>query len=151
MFDIGFLELLIVSVIALLVLGPERLPIAARKAGQWVSKARRMVSQFSREIDRQIEAEELRAELKKQGESLNIEEDVKNIQNTVRNALKDAEEFEPLPRKEAEPALNSTPKPRSTASEPSQAAPEPSIAESEASIASPKTSIAMPQSEPASK
>lgn len=100
MFDIGFLELLIVAVIALLVLGPERLPVAARKAGQWVGKARRMVSQFSREIDRQIEAEELRAELKKHGESLNINEDVKKIQSTVHSALQEAEEYEPLPRKD---------------------------------------------------
>lgn len=104
MFDIGFLELLIVAVIALLVLGPERLPVAARKTGQVVGKARRMVSEFSREIDRQIEAEELRAELKKHQQSLNIEEDVKNIQDTVRSALAEAEEFEPLPRKTLDPA-----------------------------------------------
>ncbi len=100
MFDIGFLELIIVSIIALLVLGPERLPVAARTAGKWFGKARRMVSQFSREIDRQIEAEELREELRKQGETLNIEEDVRNIQNTVHSALKEAEEYEPLPRKD---------------------------------------------------
>lgn len=104
MFDIGFLELLIVAVIALLVLGPERLPVAARKTGQVVGKARRMVSEFSREIDRQIEAEELRAELKKHQQSLNIEEDVKNIQDTVRSALAEAEEYEPLPRKTPDPA-----------------------------------------------
>lgn len=98
MFDIGFLELVIIAVIGLLVLGPERLPVAARKAGRMVGKARRMVNQFSSEIDRQIEAEELREKLKAQGESLNIEEDIKNIQNTVQDALHQAEEFEPLPR-----------------------------------------------------
>ncbi|TNC81618.1 MAG: twin-arginine translocase subunit TatB [Oleiphilus sp.] len=98
MFDIGFLELVIIAVIGLLVLGPERLPVAARKAGRWVGKARRMVNQFSSEIDRQIEAEELREQLKAQGESLNIEEDIKKIQSTVNEALHQAEEFEPLPR-----------------------------------------------------
>lgn len=126
MFDIGFLELLIVAIIGLLVLGPERLPVAARKVGHWVGKARRMVNQFSREIDRQIEADELREQLKAQGESLNIEEDLRNIQQTVGDALKEAEtvgkqeaqttpeaeeplneihppnEFEPLPRTEAQ-------------------------------------------------
>jgi len=102
MFDIGFLELIFVSIIALLVLGPERLPVAARTAGKWVGKARRMVGQLSREIDRQIEAEELREELRKQGESLNINEDVRKIQSTVHGALKEAEEYEPLPRDDDE-------------------------------------------------
>ncbi len=100
MFDIGFLELIIVAIIALLVLGPERLPHAARTAGRWIGRARRTVSNFSREIERQIDAEELREELKKSGESLNIEEDVKNIQQTVQEALDEVElkEYEPLPR-----------------------------------------------------
>ena len=40
MFDIGFSELLVIAVVALLVLGPERLPTAARFAGLWVRKAR---------------------------------------------------------------------------------------------------------------
>ena len=47
MFDIGFLELLICGVIALLVLGPERLPTAARAAGRWIGGARRMVYNVS--------------------------------------------------------------------------------------------------------
>lgn len=100
MFDIGFLELIIVAIIALLVLGPERLPHAARTAGRWVGRIRRTVGNFSREIERQIDAEELREQLKKSGESLNIEEDVKNIQQTVKEALDDVElkEYEPLPR-----------------------------------------------------
>ena len=100
MFDIGFLELIIVAIIALLVLGPERLPHAARTAGRWVGRIRRTVGNFSREIERQIDAEELREQLKKSGESLNIEEDVKNIQQTVKEALDDVElkEYEPRPR-----------------------------------------------------
>lgn len=106
MFDIGFLELVIVGIISLLVLGPERLPVAARTAGKWIGRARRMAGQFSREIERQAELEELRAELKKQGESLDINSDVQKIQSTMRQALQDAEheaeqEYEPLPRKEA--------------------------------------------------
>ncbi len=104
MFDIGFLELILVGVIGLIVLGPERLPIAARTLGRWVGNARRMMANISQEIDKQVEIEELKAELKKQGESLNINEDVKQIQQTVSDALKEAEqhseEFEPLPRKE---------------------------------------------------
>lgn len=104
MFDIGFLELILIGVIGLIVLGPERLPVAAKTLGRWVGNARRMMAQVSQEIDKQIEIEELKAELKKQGESLNISEDVKQIRQTVSDALKEAEksskEFEPLPRTE---------------------------------------------------
>ena len=104
MFDIGFLELVFVGIISLLVLGPERLPVAARTVGKWVGRARRMAGQFTKEIDRQIELDELREELKKQGESLNINEDVNKIHSTISDALAraNAKEFEPLPRDEAD-------------------------------------------------
>ena len=51
MFDIGFLEIVIIASIALVVLGPERLPRAARTAGMWVGRARRMVSDVKSDID----------------------------------------------------------------------------------------------------
>jgi len=59
MFDIGFFELCVIGVVALLVLGPERLPRAARTAGMWVGRAKRMVSQVKRDIDEEIRQEEL--------------------------------------------------------------------------------------------
>jgi sec-independent protein translocase protein TatB len=109
MFDIGFLELVLVGIIGLIVLGPERLPVAARTLGRWVGRARRMMSQFTQEIDKQIEIEELKAQLKESGESLDINRDVRQIQDTVSQALKEAEhqadEFEPLPRTEADQAF----------------------------------------------
>lgn len=89
MFDIGFLELLICGVIALLVLGPERLPAAARAAGRWVGGARRMVGQFTSELDRQLKAEELREELRKAGDV-----GLDDVQQTVRGALDEAKKYE---------------------------------------------------------
>lgn len=59
MFDIGFWELCLVAVIALIVLGPERLPHAARTAGLWVRRARRMVSELRADIESEFEIEEL--------------------------------------------------------------------------------------------
>ena len=69
MFDIGFWELAVIAVVALVVIGPERLPRAARTAGLWVGRARRMVAEVKSDIDREINAEELR-EIKSIGEDL---------------------------------------------------------------------------------
>ncbi|KAA0012107.1 twin-arginine translocase subunit TatB [Billgrantia pellis] len=84
MFDIGFLELLIIGIVGLLVLGPERLPKAARTVGLWVGKIKRTVAGMQREINAQLEAEELRQKLKEQqtklDESLNkAKRDVESI------------------------------------------------------------------------
>lgn len=60
MFDIAFSELLIVGIVALVVIGPERLPKVARTAGQWLGRLNRYVSQVKQDIDRDIKLEELR-------------------------------------------------------------------------------------------
>jgi sec-independent protein translocase protein TatB len=69
MFDIGFLEIVIIAAIALIVLGPERLPRAARTAGMWVGRARSMVSAVKTDIDREIRESEL-ADMRKLGEEV---------------------------------------------------------------------------------
>ena len=60
MFDIAFSELLIIGVVALVVIGPERLPKVARTAGQWLGRLNRYVSQVKQDIDRDMKLEELR-------------------------------------------------------------------------------------------
>lgn len=55
MFDIGFWELLLILLVALLVIGPERLPGAARTLGLWVRRARALVNLVRDEVDRQID------------------------------------------------------------------------------------------------
>ncbi len=60
MFDIGFGELLLIAVVALVVLGPERLPKAARFAGLWVRRARAQWYSVKSELERELEAEELK-------------------------------------------------------------------------------------------
>ncbi len=70
MFDVGFGELLLCGVVALLVLGPERLPQAARTAGLWVGRLRATVQRFTADIDRELKAEELRQTLREEARRL---------------------------------------------------------------------------------
>jgi sec-independent protein translocase protein TatB len=73
MFDVGFWELAIVGLVALLVVGPERLPKLARTAGLWIGRGRRMLSSVKAEIDREIKAEELKQIIEKQARSNPLE------------------------------------------------------------------------------
>ncbi len=75
MFDFGFSEMMIIGVIALVVLGPERLPTVARTAGEWVGKAQRFVAQVKSDIDRESSLSELK---KIQEEAKALAEDVKS-------------------------------------------------------------------------
>lgn len=63
MFDIGFSELLLFGVIALIVLGLEKLPQAARTAGQWYAKLRRTVSTLQSEIEAELDLAETRQQM----------------------------------------------------------------------------------------
>ena len=63
MFDIGFSELLLIAVVALVVLGPERLPKAARFAGLWVRKARAQWYSVKTELESELASEELKRSL----------------------------------------------------------------------------------------
>lgn len=82
MFDFGFGELLLVGVVALVVLGPERLPEVARTAGVWLGKIRRIASDVKEEFGRQVEAAELR-DVKAQLDSA-----VQDVQNGLYDAAK---------------------------------------------------------------
>ena len=63
MFDIGLSEILITALVALVVLGPERLPHAARFAGLWVRRARAHWASVRVELERELEIERLRADV----------------------------------------------------------------------------------------
>ncbi|HCJ28831.1 MAG TPA: twin-arginine translocase subunit TatB [Pseudomonas sp.] len=63
MFDIGFTELLLIGLVALVVLGPERLPGAVRTAGLWIGRAKRSFANIKAEVEREIGADEIRRQL----------------------------------------------------------------------------------------
>lgn len=88
MFDIGFIELVLCAVIALLVLGPERLPVAARATGRWIGKVRRMTRNFTSEMDRQLRADELREKIRKEGSDMGAEAIQRNFKDGLDQARK---------------------------------------------------------------
>jgi len=67
MLDVGFSEILLTSAIALIVLGPERLPKVARQVGNWMGRARAMARQLSEQLEREVSADELLQQQTKPG------------------------------------------------------------------------------------
>lgn len=70
MFEVGFSEMVVIAVIALIVLGPERLPKAARMVGALARRARSAVSNLRNELEREIAADELKRHLKEAEQSV---------------------------------------------------------------------------------
>ena len=87
MFDISFWELIVIAVVALLVIGPDKLPGVARTAGMWIGRTRRFVTQVKSDIDRELRQEELRKALERDAGL----DEIKKIMNTDRFSLEDEE------------------------------------------------------------
>jgi len=77
MFDVGFLELLVIMVLGLLVLGPERLPKAAQKVGYWFGKARRYVEGMKSQVEAEFDSTEVKRLLHNQ------EVQIRELQNKL--------------------------------------------------------------------
>lgn len=82
MLDIGFPELLLVTLVILLVFGPERLPEVLRTLGGWIGSARRSFTSLKTEIEREIGADEIRREL----HNSRILEEAKKVRDEIEGA-----------------------------------------------------------------
>ena len=96
MFDFGFWELSLIMVVALLVVGPKRLPILAAQVGRWIGKAKRIAANIRADIESEIEAAEIKEMLEKQqseiGELKEILQDTrKELEDGDRELVKDIE------------------------------------------------------------
>jgi len=124
MFDVGFPELILVSVIALLVLGPERLPEALRTMGLWLGRLRRSFNTVKAEIEREIGMDEIRRQLHNEA----VLADIKRIEDEVRATGEDAKRIDPQHADAAaranpdppEPDQPSRPEPDTSAADPSE-------------------------------
>ena len=86
MFDIGGLELLLITVVALLVIGPERLPEALRTLGLWLGRLRRSFTSVKAEIEKEIGMDEVRRQLHNES----VMEEMKRIEREVQKTVNDA-------------------------------------------------------------
>ncbi len=87
MFDIGFPELMLVAVVGLLVIGPDRLPAALRTLGLWLGRARRSFATVKAEVEKEIGMDEVRRQLHNEA----VMDEMKRIEREVKGTGKAAE------------------------------------------------------------
>ena len=83
MFDIGFWELTVIGIVALLVIGPDKLPAVARTTGLWVSKARRIITSVKNDISKELKADELKRIMEEQKSSNSIHEFIEETKSDL--------------------------------------------------------------------
>ncbi|ETK16303.1 sec-independent translocase [Pseudomonas sp. FH4] len=120
MFGISFSELLLVGLVALLVLGPERLPGAARTAGLWVGRLKRSFNAIKQEVEREIGADEIRRQLHNE-HILSLEQEARKILSPQQQAPRPVEpvaeqSIAPVVEPAAPAAPSTEPAPAPTAS-----------------------------------
>lgn len=90
MFDMGFFELLLIAIVSLLVIGPERLPDAVRSVSLWVGRIKRSLRETRSEIERQIGADDIRRQLHNEQVMRNLEatrQELNDVQTEVESIL----------------------------------------------------------------
>ncbi|UAY36343.1 Sec-independent protein translocase protein TatB [Moraxella osloensis] len=102
MFDIGFSEILLFGAIALIVLGPEKLPQAARTAGQWYAKFRRTVATLQSEIEAELDLAETRKQMQLELEKIRqAEVDMKREMEALRSSVSELQQHGKVPSMQA--------------------------------------------------
>jgi sec-independent protein translocase protein TatB len=86
MFDISFPELILIAIVALLVIGPERLPETLRTIGLWIGRIRRSFTSVKTEIEREIGMDDIRRQLHNEA----VMEELKRIEREVRDSVSPA-------------------------------------------------------------
>jgi sec-independent protein translocase protein TatB len=105
MFDIGFSELVLIGVVALLVIGPERLPETVRTASLWLNRIRRGFNEIKQEIQQELHNDTVMRELRQTGEQLKKEATAigRDVHNTAVSAATPPRENTPSGEQEKSP------------------------------------------------
>ena len=117
MFGISFSELLLVGLVALLVLGPERLPGAARTAGLWVGRLKRSFNAIKQEVEREIGADEIRRQLHNE-HILSLEQEARKIFTPTQQEATPVQPVEPVAEQTMHAPVAAEPAPVVAAVEP---------------------------------
>lgn len=123
MFDIGFFELVLVGVVALVVLGPEKLPGAIRTASLWIGRLRRSFNNIKQDIEKEIGADEIRRQLRNEAIMDKFKNTKSQMTDTINMVKKETDAFRKNVELESQVAgLSSTqagapPAPTSTATD----------------------------------
>lgn len=89
MFDIGFVEILLIAVVGLLVIGPERLPETVRTLGLWIGRFKRSLRDTRSELERQLGADDIRRELHNETIMRNLEATRRDLEKAVTEGGRD--------------------------------------------------------------
>lgn len=93
MLDIGFMELVLIAIVSLLVIGPERLPGAVRTASLWIGRAKRSFNQVKTEIEREINADEIRRQLHNESILADLDKARKKADSFVQDTRKNIDDM----------------------------------------------------------
>jgi sec-independent protein translocase protein TatB len=94
MFDMGFQELMLIGIVALLVIGPERLPGAVRTTTLWISRIRRSFQKLKSEIEDEIDADQLKRDFHNQSIMKSLERAKSDIQGSVEDLRPDLDKLD---------------------------------------------------------
>ena len=119
MFDIGFWELVVIGIVALVVLGPERLPVAIRTASHWIRLIRSTANSVKSELEQELRLQELHNDLKK-AEQLQMSNLSPELQESIEQ-LKAAAQSVTRPY-EQQNTIHPAPPPAEVKAEPAQPA-----------------------------
>ncbi len=92
MFDIGFWEFALIGVITLIVIGPEKMPAIARKAGRTIGKVKKFITKIQQDISDEIDTDTIKAHLNLEDKDNNIVEIFDETKNTLNDIKQDSEQ-----------------------------------------------------------
>jgi sec-independent protein translocase protein TatB len=98
MFDVGFSELVLTALVALIVFGPEKLPKAARTAGLWIGRFRRVLADTRREVERELGADEIRRQLHNESIMKSLNESPQAIQRALNETVETINDVKQPPK-----------------------------------------------------
>jgi sec-independent protein translocase protein TatB len=122
MFDLGFAEMLVIGIVALLVIGPERLPSVAKTVGTYVGRIRRFVNNVRSDVEREFRTDELQRMLQQQQDELQSlkdtinenreQSDLGSIRDDVESTMADfKKQFVEEPESSVDTSVEKPPKP----------------------------------------